>query len=244
MKDKVCSFFIFFSLFFSTYSWCNLFITLPKKGYFLIQGGLYWSNQGISQNMPIEDLVGDYFNVTQHQSENGLLGIAYYQPRFQVSQFSFDLGLQAFFLAKTRVSGSITQEDTFTNLNYRYSVTHYPIYGMAQYSIPSKPSSFSFLFDIGLGPNILITNNYINYPTNSFTLADPNFDGTTQVTLSATTGLRIRFNELFHGTLPVECGYRFFYLGNGYLTPTTEQFLRHLKTGASYGHAAICGVKI
>jgi hypothetical protein len=41
-------------------------------------------------------------------------------------------GINAFYLAKASVSGSIIQENLFENLSYHYKVTHYHVYAVAK----------------------------------------------------------------------------------------------------------------
>ena len=68
-----------------------------------------------------------------------------------------------------------------------------------------------------------------------------NSAATTTTAFSATAGIGIKLNNVIK-TIPLECGYRFFYLGKGHLNTLSDQVLNTLKTGDDYANAIICAV--
>lgn len=75
------------------------------------------------------------------------------------------------------------------------------------------------------------------------TLPDQIFKGHTTAVLSATAGVAIQLENVF-GKIPVECGYQFFYLGDGQLSKKSNQVLSTLATGPTYANAVLCTVRI
>ena len=75
------------------------------------------------------------------------------------------------------------------------------------------------------------------------TLPDNAFSSRSNVVFSATAGLGLRLNNAF-GQVPLECGYRFFYLGQGNFNSKSNQLMNTLTTGESYANALICSVTI
>lgn len=55
---------------------------------------------------------------------------------------------------------------------------------------------------------------------------------------SATVGFGVKMNYVF-GPAPLECGYRFFYLGQGKLEASSNQALNTLNTGSVYANALL-----
>jgi len=70
---------------------------------------------------------------------------------------------------------------------------------------------------------------------------DNAFSSHNNVTFTAMAGVGLKLNNIF-GRAPLECGYRFFYLGQGDLSKNTDQLLNTLKTGNNYANALICSV--
>ena len=56
-------------------------------------------------------------------------------------------------------------------------------------------------------------------------------------------GIGLRLNNIFDKA-PLECGYRFFYLGQGQLKMNDNQLLNTVKTGNTYANAIICSVTV
>ena len=213
------------------------------KGHAVVQLGGYWSEQGKSQFINIEDLVGDDFTVTNHQASNGLVGFGYYIDGQEKNMFKMSYGVNFFYLPKTAVSGTVIQEDLFTNLSYDYNVTHYPVYAIAKSTIDTKSTDYGLTIDVGIGPNFMQTSYVHEYPIQIDTLSDNIFSGRTTTTFSATAGIGIKFNHVI-GSAPLECGYRFFYLGQGNFNKETNQIIDTLNTGTAYANAVMCGITI
>lgn len=97
--------------------------------------------------------------------------------------------------------------------------------------------------DVGIGPNFMKTNDFKEASLGSNTLPDTIYSNRTTPTFSATVGAGLRFNQFF-GQAPLECGYRFFYLGQGHLNKATNQVNNTLTTGSAYANAVVCSLTI
>ena len=149
--------------------------TLPtslKHGHAVLQLGGYWSIQGSQQHIDIEDLVGDEFTVTHHNGSNGLVGLGYFIDGQETERFNMVYGINAFYLAKTAVTGNVIQEDSFTNLAYQYNVTHYPLYVVAKALIKTKSPKHALTLDVGIGPNFMRTSGFNESPLDAITIPD------------------------------------------------------------------------
>ena len=191
---------------------------LLKHGHAVLQLGGYWSIQGHSQQINIDDLIGNYTTAANSSGSNGLVGVGYFVDGQDTSLFKMNYGINWFYLSNTRVNGLVTQENLFANLSYSYHVTHYPLYAVAKSTINTKSPNHSVTFDVGIGPNFMTTSNYQESSLDGITLPDQIFSGKTTTTFSVTTGLGVQFKNFF-GPAPLECGYRFFYLGRGASMP-------------------------
>jgi len=215
-----------------------------KAGHALIQLGGYSSRQGATQHINIDGLIGDRFTVTKHGDSNGLLGLGYFIEGQSRGPLTMSYGINGFYLPRTSVSGTVTQENLFTNLSYGYHLTHYPVYAMAASIIPLKLTKQFLTLDVGIGPNFMRAGGFQEYSLdNGVTLPDNAFSGRTTTTFSATVGIGIRINNVF-GKAPLECGYRFFYLGQGHFNTETNQLQNTLNTGNTYANALLCGIRI
>ncbi len=213
-------------------------------GHAVVQLGGYWSNQGKVQHINIEDLIGDDFTVTRGQSSNGLVGLGYFLDGQEKDLFNMAYGINVFYLAKTGVSGYVVQEDLFTDLSYGYKVTHYPVYAVAKSTIHTKSPKYALTLDLGIGPNFMHTSNFQEQSLDGgVTIPDNVFSGHTTTTFSAMTGVGIKFNNFF-GPAPLECGYKFFYLGQGGFRKNTSQLLNTLHTGHDYANALMCSITV
>lgn len=210
-----------------------------KTGQLFFQLGGYWGIQGVSQHINIEGLIGDSFIVTKDRDSNGVVGLGYFIERQAMSY-----GVNAFYLPNASVFGGVMQENVFTNLSFGYHVTHYPIYAMAQSVVPVKFVHQALKIDVGIGPNFMQTRGFQEHSLdNGVTIPDNEFSGRTTTTLSVTAGLSIQIKNVF-GKIPLECGYRFYYLGQGQFKPRTEQLQNTLNTGNTYANALLCGIRI
>lgn len=75
------------------------------------------------------------------------------------------------------------------------------------------------------------------------TIPDNIFSSHTSTVFSATVGFGVKMKHVF-GPAPLECGYRFFYLGQGNLEPSSNQVLNALNTGSVYANALICSITV
>jgi len=213
-----------------------------KQGHFLFEAGGYKGTSGKNQNIYIQDLLGDRFNVTDHHHTNGLFGLGYLIDGSEMGRLGIDFGLNAFYFLSTEVSGTITQEFLFTNLAYHYKVSHLPVYATAKAHINTNANNYVFTIDAGIGPNVIKTSSYRDWSIdNGVTLPDRAFSGRYTTAFSAMTGVGLKVNDVF-GHLPLECGYRFFYLGKGHFNARTDQIQNNLNTGNNYANALLCTV--
>ena len=208
-----------------------------------MQLGGYWSIQGSQQHIDIEDLIGDEFTVTHHNGSNGLVGWGYFIDGQDKERFKMAYGINAFYLAKTAVAGDVIQEDSFTNLAYHYNVTHYPLYVVAKALIKTKSPQHALTLDVGVGPNFMRTSGFNESPLDDITIPDTIFSSRTTTTFTATVGAGVQFKQFF-GEAPLECGYRFFYLGQGHFNTQTSQVVNTLTTGADYANAVMCSITV
>lgn len=214
-----------------------------KHGHTVVQLGGYWGTQGEAQDISIRYLRGDHYTVNNTTSWNGLFGLGYYINGMDKPRYHLDYGVNAFYLANTRVSGQIIQEQLFTNLGYGYSSQHIPVYFGAKAIIKNQNKRYNITLDAGIGPNFMQVSHYHENPLNDFTIPDNGFSTRNQVTFSAMAGIGLRLNQVFDSA-PLECGYRFFYLGQGQFNINNDQVLSALKTGNVFGNALLCSITI
>lgn len=214
-----------------------------KQGHTVFQVGGYWSSQGEGQKINIKGLIGDYFSVTKRSDSSGLVGLGYFLDGQENRLFNMSYGINAFYLANTSVKGYVTQENIFTNLSYEYNVSHFPIYLAAKSTIKTNSPKYSVTIDAGIGPNFMTTGGFKEYSLDSMTVPDSAFSSNTSTTLSVMAGAGIKINQVL-GSAPLECGYRFFYLGQGNFSKNTGQLLNTLSTGNSYANGLMCSVTV
>ena len=210
----------------------------------MLQFGGYWGIAGDTQHINIQGLVGNTYTANNQTDSNGLVGVGYYLDGQTVRFMQLSYGLNWFYLARTNYSGTVTQENLFTNLSYRYDVTHYPLYAIAKstMAITSQLPQYRLIVDVGIGPNFMKTGRYQETPINSNSVPNTPFSGKTTTTFSATVGIGIKRNNVF-GRAPLECGYRFFYLGQGDFGSNSNQ-LNTFTTGPVYANALLCSITI
>ena len=213
-------------------------------GHAVVQLGGYWSTQGKSQHINIEGLVGDHFTVSKRHSSSGLVGLGYFFDGQERDLFNMSYGVNAFYLGPTSVHGTVIQEDLYTNLSYAYHVTHYPVYAAAKSVVNLHSPVYSLVVDGGIGPNFMHTSNFHERSLdNGITIPDHIFSGRTTTTFSAMAGVGVRLNQII-GQAPLECGYKFFYLGQGSFHKETDQVINTLKTGSNYANAVMCSLTV
>lgn len=216
---------------------------LLQKGHLVFQAGNYWSKQGQSQHINIANLIGDDFTLNKGHASSGFAGLGYFIDGQSIKSAQLSYGLNVFYLPSVSVTGNVIQENLFENLSYHYSVTNTPIYAELRSSIPLKSDRVSFTTNIGVGVNFMKAGDFSeNSLDGGITIPDHLFAGQTNTNLSATLGLGVQWNDVF-GKVPLECGYRFFYLGSGHLKKNNSQVLNTLNTGSVYANAVLCGVR-
>lgn len=212
------------------YSFCILILLMGSLyGGPVVQLGGFSACQGKSQHIDIEGLIGDDFNLKKETGQNILVGVGYYEEWNKNVLW----GVNAFYFAPTEVKGNVKQEDLFTNLSYRYSLTYYPIY------LGLKALFCGFTMDIGIGPTLMSTGNFKEHSLDGgITIPDTIFSGKSVVSFSATAGLGWRINP------SLEINYRFFYLGQGKFRKLNNQVRDTLHTGHNYANALFLSIFI
>ena len=226
------------------YSNNNLF----KKGHLTVQLGGFYSHQGRTQDININELIGDRFIASSGNKSNGLFGVGYFLDSDYQKRFHLSYGVNWFYLPKTSVSGTVLQEHLHQNLAYSYNITNYPLYAVAKSAIDLGAPGKSLTFNIGIGPNFMQTSHFqensIQAPNaNYYSIPDTIFTGKTTTTFSATAGAGFQVARVF-GNAPLECGYQFFYLGQGSHNIINDQVVNSLKTGQVYANSLMCSIII
>ncbi|KTD55876.1 hypothetical protein Lsan_3428 [Legionella santicrucis] len=220
------------------------FISALKQAHIVFQAGGYWSHQGKAQHIDIDGLIGDDLTLSKRDGSNGLVGLGYYIDGHNSGRVQFSYGVNFFYLPKTSVSGAVFQEDLFTNLSYGYNLTHYPVYAAVKAKKSLSVPNLFLTVDAGIGPNFMRAGGFSEHSLDGgITTPDNAFSGHTSTTFSTTAGVGLQLANVF-GEMPLECGYRFFYLGQGRLSKNTDQIINNLHTGSSYANAVLCAVRV
>lgn len=214
-----------------------------KQGHAIFQVGGHWSHQGKAQHVNIQTLIGDDFTVTNHDSSNGLVGLGYFLDGQAKSIFNMSYGLNAFYLAKTGVAGNVVQEGLFTNLSYHYTLTHFPLYAIAKSTIQTQYPQYAINIDAGIGPNFMTAGGFQEQSLDGITIPDNIFSTHHSTAFTATAGFGVKVNQVF-GPAPLECGYRFFYLGQGHFGSKSSQVVNNLETGNNFANAVVCSITV
>jgi hypothetical protein len=212
-------------------------------GHVAIQAGGFWAHQGEAQDINVQGVIGNHYTVSNQNKGNALIGLGYYLDGFNRGNVQFAYGLNAFYLGATSVSGTIAREKLDTNLSYKYDIQHIPLYFDTKAIIKTKNSRYNVTLDAGIGPNFMRTQNYTETPLNNTTASDNGFASHNNVAFSATAGIGLQFNNIFKNT-PVECGYRFFYLGQGKLAKNNSLLISDLQTGNTYANVLLCSITL
>jgi len=219
-------------------------LSWPYHGRFVIQAGVFDAHQGENQHIGINGLIGDQFTVTRHNDSNALLGVGYYIDGQPIRNYKMMYGLNAFYLPETTVRGHVLQENIFDNLSYQYRINQFPIYVDAKVLFnPGINWASNLTVDAGLGLNVIRSFDFKEKSLDGgITIPDHPFSDNTTVDFSATIGAGVIFNSMPMTCLPIEIGYRFFYLGEGKFKTATNQINHGLRTGNSYANALIVSV--
>jgi hypothetical protein len=211
-----------------------------NQGHPMFHLGGYISTQGKARHIDINNLIGDYFSLDKSNDANVLFGLGYMLNGPDYNRISLQYGVNAFYLPQAHVRGDVTQEQLFTNLSYKYTISHIPVYASVKASLQSSNPRYGFTADVGIGPNFMSTSNFSEASLDGgITQADNIFSGKTVTNFSAMAGVGVKMNDVF-GKNPLECGYRFLYLGNGSFHNNNSQVLNTLKTGDAYAQAIMC----
>lgn len=216
-------------------------LSFLKAEQFNFQTGVFWSSQGSYQHIDMQDLIGDDFTVAKKTDSNVLVGLSYFIEGKTFANAQIDYGVNFFYLPTTSVNGIVIQENLFPNLSYNYHIRHYPVYGSIKTKLTVANQAISL--DAGIGPNFMNTSTFTEHSLDLITIPDDAFKGHSSTQFSATAGIAMALGKLL-GVMPLECGYRFFYLGQGRLDANKEQVLNNLNTGSIYSNALICGVHL
>lgn len=218
----------------------NHFYQNHLKDKLIFQVGFLEAYQGKNQSVKINDLIGDAFTVTDGSNMNALIGLGYYLDARSFGPVKFQYGLDAMYLMPTSVNGQVLQEQAFDNFSYSYKVTNVPIYTAIKAITDTPRKNLQLYFDGGIGPNIISISNFNQAPLNSFTIPEQLFNSSTKADFSAMIGVGLRTTEI--AQRPLECGYRFMYLGQSELAINNPKVANNLSTGQSYAHSLVCGL--
>jgi hypothetical protein len=210
---------------------------------FIIQAGGFWGVFGKNQDVDIRYLAGNEYTVDNRNPASWLVGLGYYLEGFNRDRYQLSYGINGFYLGQAPVKGTIIQERLYSNLSYRYEIQNTPIYLAAKANVLTNNPKYNFVLDAGIGPNFMHASQYHETPLTSYSIPFNNFSTHNSVLFSATAGIGIRLNTLFTPA-PVECGYRFFYLGQGQLAIHNDQYNSALKTGQTFANALVCGLTL
>ncbi|MBA3536617.1 MAG: hypothetical protein H0T84_08415 [Tatlockia sp.] len=215
-----------------------------SRGELSFSAGYYNAEVGRTQHIDIVDLVGNNYRVNKKNDGSYLVGVGYLVNGGNYSWLNMAYGVKAFYLGQTKVRGVVEQENIFTNLSYRYNLSHIPIYAMARAMIGPGSKSYAFTLDAGIGPNVMVTSSYDERSLDGgITIPDYAFYGHIKTKFSATAGVGVKFTNLINAAA-IEIGYRFFYLGQGDLRPRTNEILNSLKTKDIYANAVVLTLSI
>jgi|SRR5579862_1103657 len=217
-----------------------------KSGKMAFQLGAAFNYAGESKHIGINGLIGDYFSVHSHTDTTIIAGLGYYLNGPALSWADTKFGLNAFYIPSTNVSGIVTQEGVYNNLSFEYNVTSLPILFDAKAEIHTDNAYFTPTIDIGIGPNVLSTSGFSEGSLDhGVTLPDNIFKSNTEITLGASLGAGVKFNKVNLGAKStLECGYRFYYLGNGSLAKANGQVQNSLDTGNVYSNTLLCTLSV
>lgn len=220
-------------------TFANTAYTQLNHPHIVLQAGGFNATQGKAQHIGIQGLIGDHFSVTQRNDQNYLVGLGAFMDGPEWADWRFMFGLNAFYLANTTVKGKVTQENLFTNLGYHYSINNYPLYVEAKALRKIFCNQADLTFNLGIGSNFIQAYRFKEYSLDGgITIPDHIFSSHTTAAFSATAGIGVQINNVIR-CMPLEIGYRFFYLGQGHFNKTSDQVLNTLKTGQSYANALV-----
>jgi len=213
------------------------------KGHLLLEFGGFYATQGKAQDIQIESLIGNRYTVKSRSQGNGLVGVGYFLDGPERDRFKFSYGANVFFFGRTSVKGYIIEEHLDTNLSYTYKTRNIPLMFMAKSIVQTPSDKINLAIDVGIGPSFIEASHYNEIPLTTFTVPDHGFSDHNTTAFAATVGAGLRFNNVAN-KIPLECGYRFFYLGQGQFAKNNDLIINTLKTGNNYANAILCAVTL
>ena len=200
------------------------------------------AQQTESQHVNINTLIGDQYVVLNEKKNNIMFGLGLFRNAYENNGAFLDYGVNVYYLAKTNVYGNVYQENLYNNLNFQYTVFNVPIYGSLKGEMRSKYDWLSLTVDVGVGPNIAQTSDMTEQSIDGgVTQPDNLFSASTKTNFSVMAGIGIKINNAL-GTLPAECGYRFFYLGEGAFYNLNSEVFNTPNSGINYQNALLCSI--
>lgn len=226
-------------------------LTLPDRHLQFQLGDLYIAPAPNNQHIRIQGLIGDefttYYSSRLTNRNNIMFGLGYFVDGPCKNNIDLFYGVNAYYLGRLNVTGTVTAESLFTNLSYKYTQTNIPIYlsGKAEFHNDSPEwDDLIVTFDIGIGPNIQ-PSTFQESSLDGITIPDNIFAGKnnlSSISFSATVGAGLKIKDAILNW-PLECGYRFFYLGQNGLEKQTNQVINTLAV-PYYAQAVICSVTL
>jgi hypothetical protein len=207
----------------------------------IAQFGGFIASEGKAQVINASSLRGNGYTLNNNNEGNALFGVGYYFNGIARDRIDINFGLDWLYMLSTPVSGFINQEQIFQNLSYKYNVRNMPLYVAAKAKYKDSKDRLDWIFDIGVGPNFIRTSGYNESSLTDFTIPNNTFTANNNVAFTAMAGIGIRAHNAF-GKIPLECGYRFMYLGEGQLQINNNQISNTLSTGHGYANSIVCGI--
>lgn len=207
----------------------------------IFQVGSFRLTQGQQQLIEVNNAVGEIYTATNKTDTNILFGIGYYFKN-KKNEEPIQLGLNAFYLPKSSISGTITQERVFTNLAYKYKVSNLPIYASIRSKDTPVLNGMTVNINAGVGPNFIFASDYIESSLDGVTNLNNAFQNKTTTTLSGTVGIGFNFSKAFYFE-NIHVSYQYFALGSSKLKPLNSQVKTDLGSGFSYAHALMITLK-
>lgn len=140
------------------------------------------------------------------------------------------------------MSGDVLQETVFNNLSYSYNISNYPLYFTAKPIIDTSNPDVKITMNVGIGPNFMQTNHFTEKSQpggDAVSIPDQFWGNSVTTAFSAMAGAGIQLDHVF-GKAPLECGYKFFFLGQGHFNTMNDQVRNSFKTGNVYTNALSC----
>lgn len=213
-------------------------------GQLVIQGGASFSKPGTAQHININTLVGDQYTLSNSNQSTGLFGLSYLIAGPNIANALMSYGVSGFYFPKVVASGEIIQEHLFANLGYSYGIKQVPIYATAKSVVMNQSKQLGLTIDTGIGANFNKTTTVESWAINdSNAVPDRVFSGRSNTAFSAMAGVGFRLNNIL-GSIPLDCGYRYFYLGKGSFYKRSNEWLNTLSTGDNYAQTIICSVTV